>query len=52
MSHKPCRISDFDSCTKKNRHFGRQVIANILGRPETDEDIEIIFQKAYNVSTS
>lgn len=37
---------------KKNRHFGRQVIANILGRPETDEDIEIIFQKAYNVSTS
>ncbi|CDS10918.1 hypothetical protein LRAMOSA11404 [Lichtheimia ramosa] len=30
------------------KHFGRQVIANILGRPETDEDIEIIFQKAYN----
>lgn len=36
---------------KKYRHFGREVIANILGRPETDKDIDIIFQKAYNVST-
>ncbi|KAI7858952.1 metal-dependent protein hydrolase [Circinella umbellata] len=30
------------------KHFGREVIANLLKKPETAEDVETIYQKTYN----
>ncbi|KAI9315092.1 metal-dependent protein hydrolase [Dichotomocladium elegans] len=30
------------------KHFGREVIAKVLGRSESDEELDIIFQKTYN----
>jgi hypothetical protein len=32
------------------RHFGKEVVMNLLGKTEVDEDVEMLYQKTYHVN--